>query len=158
MGSEMCIRDSSCADGGGSAPGCRGRSHKVAVDGYKFRYRYQIQIRMQIHMHVQRRTEIQIQLQVHLYQTLFEPQGIGTKYICRHLYINTFRFLDSQGLIRFTKLHENPHSIPENIAPRLLCWDNWILAIRCSVVACGASSRESSPGALTQNAENMSAR
>ena len=67
----------------------------IAVDGYKFRYRYQIQIRMQIHMHVERRTEIQIQLQVHLYQTLFESQGIGTKYTCRHLYINTFRFLHS---------------------------------------------------------------
>ena len=97
---------SRCGDGGGSAPGCRGRSHKVAVDGYKVRYRYQIQIRMQIHMHVERRTEIQIQLQVHLYQTLFESQGIGTKYTCRHIYVNTFRFLDSQGRIRFPwRLH-----------------------------------------------------
>ena len=134
---------SSCGDGGGSAPGCRGKSHKVAVDGYKFRYRYQIQIRMQIHMHVERRTEIQIQLQVHLYQTLFEPQGIGTKYTCRHLYINTFRFLDSQGRIRFTRIRENPHSSLENIAPRFLCWDNWIVAPRSSGVACGGSRRES---------------
>ena len=78
----------------------------IAVDGYKFRYRYQIQIRMQIHMHVQRRTEIQIQLQVHLYQTLFESQGIGTKYTCRHMYPYTFRFLDSQGRIRFTRIYQ----------------------------------------------------
>ena len=76
----------------------------IAVDGYKFRYRYQIQIRMQIHMHVERRTEIQIQLQVHLYQTLFESQRIGAKYTCGHIYINTFRFLDSQSLTRFTRV------------------------------------------------------
>ena len=96
----------------------------IAVDGYKFRYRYQIQIRMQIHMHVERRTEIQIQIQVHLYQTLFESQGIGTKYICRHIYINTFRFLDFHSRTRFKRLYENPHQFPSPIAPRLFCWDS----------------------------------
>ena len=38
----------------------------------------------------------------------------------------------------------------QNIAPRFLCWDNYIVAIRCSVVACGASSGESSPDPLTE--------
>ena len=48
-----------------------------------------------------------------------------------------------------------PHQNPQNIAPRFFCWDNQILATRCSVVACGASSRESFPDPLTRDLNTL---
>ena len=50
-------------------------------------------------------------------------------------------------------LHENPKAVLDgresrsplnaDIAPRMLCWDNWIVAAGSSVVGCGVSRRES---------------
>ena len=68
-------------------------------------------------------------------------QGIGTKYICAHMYLYTFRFLDSQSRIRFTRvLTRSLTRILKTSAPRLLYWDNyWIVAAGSSVVGCGGS-------------------
>ena len=38
---------------------------------------------------------------------------------------------------------ESSRPLSADRAPRFLCWDNWIVATRSSVVACGGSSRES---------------
>ena len=51
--------------------------------------------------------------------THFESEGIGAKFTCRHIYINTFTFLDSQSRIRFTRIHENPSQIPSPEIPSL---------------------------------------
>ena len=50
-------------------------------------------------------------------------------------------------------LHENPKAVLDgresrsplnaDIAPRMLCWDDWIVAAGSSVVGCGGSGRES---------------
>ena len=38
-----------------------------------------------IQSRIQMRIQLRIELRIHLYQTLFESQGIGTKYICAHI-------------------------------------------------------------------------
>ena len=71
------------------------------VESSSRRLQVQIRIQMQIEMHVQ----IQTQTWIHSGSSI-------PKYICRHVYINTFRFLDSQSRIRFKVLQDNPHHVP----------------------------------------------
>ena len=74
-----------------------------------------------IQMWIQIQRQKQIQLQVHIYQTLFEPQGISTKYNCVHTY--TYMHSDSsiprillENLIRFTRIRTRSlQSISQNL-------------------------------------------